>query len=909
MEPKDLKNSEELKSPKKEDLKKTDKASKEQKEKVPIDTIPESTPVIKETSEEKEKPEKKQAKKEKAAVEEKVPIDTVPESAPIIKETSKEEEKPEKKETKKEKAAVEEKVPVDTVPESAPVIKETPEEEEKPEKEETKKEKALVEEKVPVDTVPKSVPVIQETPEEEEKPEKEETKKEKVAVEEKVPIDTVPESAPVIQEISKEEERPEKEETKKEKAAIEEKVPIDTVPESAPVIKETPEEEEKPEKKETKKEKVAVEEKVPIDTVPESAPVIKETPEEEENPETQKTSGKEVVVGKKPDVEPGGKTEKTKNKEKKSAENSANKEKKTVEKVEKIDYSNYSQIELVNALRDVLEENDDRDIKHDVDAIKAAFYKNIKDNTENAKKAFLVEGGEEEDFVAEADPYENDIKDLLKRYRQIRIEYNKRLELEKEENLKKKYEVIEKIKGLINNEESINKTFNEFRSLQQEWREIGLVPQSKMKMLWDTYHFNVENFYDYIKINRELRDLDLKKNMEAKIKLCEKAEELLLDPSIIRAFNTLQKFHEQWREIGPVPREHKDTLWERFKAATTKINQKHQQFFEDRKLEQKKNLEAKTALCEKVESINEKEIDSHKEWDKYSKEIIDLQKIWRTIGFAPRKDNNKIYERFRTACDTFFDAKRAFYAKNKEEQQNNLQLKIDLCVQAEALKDSTDWKKTTQDFITIQKQWKEIGPVPRKQSDSIWKRFRSACDYFFDKKSEHFNEVDTEQVDNLKLKEDLIEEIKNFKSSKDVEANLKKLKAFQRRWTEIGHVPFKQKDEIQVRFREAINKLYDDLNIDEEQRNLLKFRTKMSSFSESSRGQNKMRLERDKYMNKMKQLENDLVLLDNNIGFFAESKNAESLIKDVQKKIEMTKQKIEFLKEKIRVIDEIEDSE
>ncbi len=578
-------------------------------------------------------------------------------------------------------------------------------------------------------------------------------------------------------------------------------------------------------------------------------------------------------------------------------------------KVEKIDYTKYSQIELVNAMRDVLQEYDSRDIKGDIDAIKAAFYKNLKDAVEAAKKDFIEAGGAEEEFKAEEDPYENDIKDLQREYRQLRIERSKRLENEKEDNLQKKYEVIEKIKGLINNEESINKTFNEFRALQQEWRDIGLVPQSEMKNLWDTYHFNVENFYDYIKINRELRDLDLKKNLEAKIKLCEKAEELLLDPSIIRAFNTLQKYHEQWREIGPVPREQKDDIWERFKAATTTINKNHQQFFEDRKLEQKKNLEAKTALCEKVEAINENEIDSHKEWDKFSKELIELQKVWRTIGFAPRKDNNKIYERFRSACDTFFDAKRAFYAKNKEEQQNNLQLKIDLCLQAEEMKESSDWKKTTQDFINIQKQWKEIGPVPRKQSDAIWKRFRTACDSFFDKKSEHFNDVDSEQVDNLKLKEELIAEIKSFKSSKNVEDNLKKLKEFQRRWAEIGHVPFKKKDDVQTQFREAINKLYDDLNIEDEQRNLLKFRTKMSSFSESSRGQNKMRFERDKYMNKMKQLENDLVTLDNNIGFFADSKNAESLIKDVQKKIEVTKQKIEFLKEKIRVIDDIDDNE
>ncbi|MFW6309646.1 MAG: DUF349 domain-containing protein [Prolixibacteraceae bacterium] len=586
-------------------------------------------------------------------------------------------------------------------------------------------------------------------------------------------------------------------------------------------------------------------------------------------------------------------------------------EKKTIppEKTEKPDYNTYSQIELVNALRDILHRNDEYDIKDEVEAIKAAFYKKVKEDVEEQKNTFLEEGGDIEDFKPKDNPYERDVKDLLKDYRQIRIEYNKKLDVEKEKNLELKYQIIEEIKGLINKEESINKTFNEFRELQQKWRDTGLVPQSKMKDLWENYHFQVENFYDYIKINKELRDLDLKKNLEMKIKLCEQAEELLLEPNIIKAFNALQKLHDRYREIGPVPRENKDDLWERFKAATTKINKKHQEYFEDRKSEQKKNLEQKRALCEKVEEINELELSTHKDWNEKSKEVINIQKIWRTIGFAPRKDNNKIYDRFRKACDAFFDAKREFYAKNKELQQNNLQAKIDLCVQAEALKDNTDWRKTTQDFINIQKRWKEIGPVPRKQSDAVWKRFRAACDYFFEQKAEHFSNMDSEQGENLKKKEQLIKEIQDFKSTGDVDKNLKILKDFQRRWTETGHVPIKKKDEIQQQFRGAINKLYDDLNLDDKKRDLLKFRTKISSFSESSRGQNKMRFEREKYMNKLKQLENDLVLLDNNIGFFAKSKNAESMIKDVNRKIEATRKQIELLKDKIRVIDEMDPSD
>lgn len=639
-------------------------------------------------------------------------------------------------------------------------------------------------------------------------------------------------------------------------------------------------------------------------------------PEEKKNKkDTEVASSEEDQSKEKEGPAAAGVTDQAKTEKKEESPEKAEKktepvvEKQKPKQVEKPDYNKLNQVELVNALREVLDSNGEHDIKDDVEAIKAAFYRQVKEDVEIQKNEFIASGGNVEDFEPKDNPYEKDIKDLLKRYRQIRIDFNKKLDQEKEKNLELKYQIIEEIKGLINKEESINKTFNDFRDLQQQWREIGLVPQSKMKDLWENYHFHVENFYDYIKINKELRDLDLKKNLEMKIRLCEQAEELLLEPNIIKAFNALQKLHDRYREIGPVPRENKDDLWDRFKAATTKINKKHQEYFENRKSEQKKNLEAKRALCEQVEQINESDLSSHKDWNEKSKEVINIQKIWRTIGFAPRKDNNKIYDRFRKACDTFFDAKRDFYSKNKELQQNNLQAKIDLCVQAEALKDSTDWRKTTQDFINIQKQWKEIGPVPRKQSDAIWKRFRAACDYFFDQKSEHFSNIDSEQNENLEKKEQLVKDIQAFKSTGDVDKNLKMLKDFQRRWTEIGHVPIKKKDEIQKRFRESINRLYDELNLDEQKRNMLKFRTKMTSFSESSRGQNKMRFERDKYMNKLKQLESDLVLLENNIGFFANSKNAASLIEDVNKKIEATKQKIETLKNKIRVIDEMDQSE
>ena len=584
-------------------------------------------------------------------------------------------------------------------------------------------------------------------------------------------------------------------------------------------------------------------------------------------------------------------------------------EEESSKKAKLADYANLSEVELISALRTLLENEDFESVREDIDAIKIYFFRLYRANIEAQKAAFAEAGGNMEEFKAEPDPNELDLRNLLKQYQDRRNEHNKKSDELKEDNLQKKYEIIEEIKSLINNKESINKTFHDFRELQNQWREIGSVPQAKLKDLWDTYHHHVENFYDFIKINKELRDLDLKKNLETKMEICEKSEELLVEPSIIKAFNVLQKYHEQWREVGPVPRDKKDELWERFKAATSIINKKHQDYFEGRKSEQKINLDAKIALCEKVEEIANTEIDVHRDWDERSKELIELQKVWRTIGFAPKKDNNKIYERFRIASDKFFDRKREFYNQNKEEQNTNLQLKTDLCMQAEALKDSTEWKKTADEFIAIQRAWKEIGPVPRKFSDVIWKRFRAACDFFFESKSKHFSSIDGEQLDNLRMKKELLEEVKEFSLTGDDGADLDKLKDFQRRFTDIGHVPFKDKDAIQNDFRDVINKHFDALRIDEKRRNLMKFKNKVVNNTSTGRGQNKMRFEREKYMVKLKQMESDLALLDNNIGFFANTKNAEALIEDVNQKIAGTKEKIELLKEKIRIMDSMEDDE
>jgi hypothetical protein len=465
--------------------------------------------------------------------------------------------------------------------------------------------------------------------------------------------------------------------------------------------------------------------------------------------------------------------------------------------------------------------------------------------------------------------------------------------------------VIEGIKDLLNRQESLNNTFQEFRDLQQKWRDIGPVPQNKLHDLWETFHLHVENFYSYIKINNELRDLDLKKNFELKLELCEKAEALLLEPSPVKAFKSLQNLHDLWREVGPVPHDKKEEIWDRFKAITAKINQRQQEHFESLKNQLKKNLEAKTELCEKAENLLEKALTTPKEWEEKSKQLIDLQQVWKTIGFAPKKENNLVYERFRKACDTFFNNKRDFFKSYKEDQQNNLQLKTELCIQAEAMKDSQDWKKATDEYIRIQKKWKEIGPVPRKQSDLIWKRFREACDYFFNRKKDFFSNIDEAQDNNLKLKEAIIAELNAFELKDDSEQCFEALQEFQRRWTDIGFVPIKEKDQINQEFRNLINQKFDHLNLNEVDKNLQKFRNKLENWKTSEQFNEKIGQERNKIIIKLKQLENDIILWENNIGFFAKSKNSDALVRDFQHKIESGKRNIRLLNKKLDLIDEM----
>ena len=554
--------------------------------------------------------------------------------------------------------------------------------------------------------------------------------------------------------------------------------------------------------------------------------------------------------------------------------------------------------ELVALFARMLEEQPVQSIRRDVEALKIAFYRIRRAEVEAARRRFVEEGGAEEDFAPSVDGAEIQLKEQFKEYRRRRDAFIANLEAEKEANLKVKQAIIEELKELVNSDETLNHTFNKFRELQQRWKDTGIVPQQHVKDLWETYNLHVENFYSFIKINKELRDLDLKKNYEQKLALCEAAEALVLEPSIVEAFHKLQKLHDEWRETGPVANEFKETLWERFKEASSRINKQHQAFFENIKAEQTKNLELKAGLCEQTEELAQQLYTTRKEWNRASDRLLEIQKVWKTIGFAPKKDNTRIYERFRTACDRFFEAKRRFYADVKTEMEHNLQLKNELCEAAEALQMSEEWKKTTDELIALQARWKEIGAVSRRYSDQVWKRFRAACDKFFERKAAHFSDVDGQYEQNLVRKQALLDEM----AAADVkEGGFEMIKEFQRRWSEIGFVPIKRKDEIQKRYKECVDTLFSVLRGSERDRSMSRFREKVSAFKAS--GDRRIRTERDRLYNRVKQLESDIALLENNIGFFAHSKGAEALIADVREKIERAKREMADTIEKVKLID------
>lgn len=561
-------------------------------------------------------------------------------------------------------------------------------------------------------------------------------------------------------------------------------------------------------------------------------------------------------------------------------------------------FAGKSKEELLDTFARMLAEQPVQSIRRDVETLKIAFYRLRRTEVETARRAFIEGGGAEEEFVPTVDGAEVRLKELFKEYRSRRDEFIANLEAEKEQNYRTKLAIIDELKELINSDETLNHTFTKFRELQQRWKETGPVPLQQVKDLWETYNLHVENFYNFIKINKELRDLDLKKNYEQKVALCEQAEALVLEPSIIEAFHKLQKLHDAWRETGPVANEYKEVLWERFKAASSRINKQHQEHFEALKAEQVKNLELKTELCAAAEELCGQPLTTRKEWNKASERLLEIQKTWKTIGFAPKKDNNRIYERFRTACDKFFEAKRAFYAGVKTEMDHNLQLKNELCEAAEALSESEEWKTTTDELIALQARWKEIGAVSRRHSDAVWKRFRAACDKFFERKAAHFSGVDSEYEDNLKKKLALLDEM----AAADVAAGgFEVIRDFQRRWSEIGFVPIKQKESVQKRYKAAVDAMFDTLRGSERDRSMNRFRDKVSALKAS--GDRRLHSERERLYNKVRQMEQEIALLENNIGFFAKSKNADALVADVRAKIDRFRAEMAAIIEKVKFID------
>ncbi len=567
-----------------------------------------------------------------------------------------------------------------------------------------------------------------------------------------------------------------------------------------------------------------------------------------------------------------------------------------------IDFSTLTTEEIVTRLQNLVNNFPLQQLKEIMDNIPEIFENRYRQEEGKALADFTADGSPAEDFQYNCNTKERFLS-LLKNYKDKKAEAAKKNEVEREENLRIKLQLIEELKELVQKEEALNQTFQEFKDIQERWRNTGTVPQNRINDLLETYHHHVENFYNYIKINKELRDLDLKRNFDAKITLCEEAEKLAENSDINEAFKQLQLLHARWKEIGPIHKDQKETVWERFKEATNKINDSYHNFFEDLKKEQENNLKLKEGLCEKAAVLSEGEYKTINEWHTAAQSLIDLQEEWKHTGLVPIRERNKIYKKFRSLCDAFFDRKREFYKTLQAEQENNLKAKIALCEKAEALQDSTDWKVTTDKLIALQKEWKKIGAAPQKYSNKVWNRFRAACDIFFNNKSKYLKNIDTEQEKNLELKKTLLEEVKQFTPSDNNDATLQQLKEFQARWAAIGFVPIKEKEAIQDEFRKIINAHFDKLNLDEFDKTLEKYRAKIHSLDSGENKESKIISEREKLVSKIRQLETDINTWENNIGFITKSNKSENLIRELTFKIEKTRQRLSLLHEKLKAID------
>ena len=514
----------------------------------------------------------------------------------------------------------------------------------------------------------------------------------------------------------------------------------------------------------------------------------------------------------------------------------------------------------------------------EAEAVKSAFYKLL--------SKIKSENGEENPLNNPFEVVEQNFKAMYADYKKERADFNRQQEEEREANLVKKQAIIDELKALVEGQEDVSAQFPAFRELQNRWREAGPVPVKSFRDINDTYQFYVEKFYDMVKINRDLRDLDFRKNLEAKEALCAAAEKLAENENVVNAFHELQKLHEQWKEFGPVAKEKREDIWNRFKAATSVINKKYQAHFEGLKEQQEENLAKKKVLCEKLEEIADREIVNSADWNTLSKEIEALQAEWRTIGFATKKENQKIYDRFRAACDKFFARKREYYTSIKDNMNENLEKKQLIIEQAEALKNSTEWKKATDQFISLQKQWKEIGAVPRKKSEQLWKRFRAACDEFFANRDANAK-PENDYYGNLKAKKRLIEELRAYELSQDETVNAEQMRSFNERWQAIGHVPFKEKDAIIAEFKEAMQEKFP----------LFASRQRSGQTRQASAPKSP----KDVLIAKYNALQQDITTYENNIGFFAASKNSAPLIQQMQQKIDDAKEELKKLEERIRM--------
>lgn len=570
----------------------------------------------------------------------------------------------------------------------------------------------------------------------------------------------------------------------------------------------------------------------------------------------------------------------------------------TVEEANKTLYTPKQTLEeVVQRLKEINEKNDLTD-KQEIDILKQTFYKLQKTKTEAARKAFIDEGGKAEDFTPEAEPAEEEFKSVMNAIKEKRNAIATAQEKEKEENLTKKLGILERMKYLTESQEDTNKIYDDFKKLQQEWTEVGQVPVAKVNELWKTYQLYTEKFYDMVKLNNEFREYDFKKNLEQKTRLCEAAEKLADEPDVISAFHQLQKLHQEFRAIGPVAKDLREAIWTRFKAASTVVNKRHQQHFEELKEKEQNNLDQKTVICEIVEGMEYDTFTTFADWEDKTKEILALQAKWKTIGYAPQKMNVKIFERFRAACDEFFRRKAAFFKSVKETMAANLEKKKALCEKAEALKDSTDWKETADTLTKLQKEWKTIGPVAKKHSDAVWKRFIGACDYFFEQKNKATSSQRSEEVENQAKKEDVIKRMATLEASgTSDDATAEQVRALMKEWNSIGYVPFKEKDRLYKEFHELVDKLFDRLHMSATEKRLSNVRT-------SGNKESNLYRDRERLVRTYEGLKNDIQTYENNLGFLnSSSKKGNTLVADITRKIERLKKDMELVQDKIKAID------